>query len=194
MMTPLPPEKAKLTGSQIGSGFAASVQALGVGVAIGTAIAGILKGSADDTVRRENSDIKRYDSIRAQAKGGDLEGARKRLAGSAKDDMVRWEGLGGKLDMGGAFLGSMFSGGANPLDEAKANAARRKLAQTELETAIANTSENSAGAMLSLKKAFDEGVKVEIEVTDGKVTGTKLKKGSSAGAAPSVNKRKAGQQ
>ena len=189
-MVPPSETKMKMTGQQIGGGIASSVAALGVGVAIGTAIAGVLREAADKTVNRENKDIKRYDSIRKQIAEGDYTGARKRLVGSAKDDMVKWEGLEGKLKMGGAFLGSMFTGGASPLDEAKANKARRQTTAAELATAMANESAKSADMMVELKKVFEKGIKVDVSGSSGggvEPRGPKSKPKPTPGAAPKAD-------
>jgi hypothetical protein len=189
-MVPPSETKMKMTGQQIGGGIASSVAALGVGVAVGTAIAGVLQDAADKTVNRENKDIKRYDSIRKQIAEGDYTGARKRLDGSAKDDMVKWEGLEGKLKMGGAFLGSMFTGGASPLDEAKANKARRQTTAAELATAMANESAKSADMMIELKKVFEKGIKVDVGGISGggvEPRGPKSKPKPTPGAAPKAD-------
>jgi len=166
-MVPPDSNKMKITGSQIAGGFANSVAALGVGVAIGTAAAKAMQGAADESTDRQNKDIERYDKMRGMIDKGNYTGARKALLGSEKYESERFEGLGGKMSMGAAFIGALFTGGDNPLEEARANTSRKQITAAELATAMANESSKSADMMVALKKAFEKGVKIDTSDSGG---------------------------
>jgi hypothetical protein len=99
---------------------------------------------------------------------------------AGKYEAERFEGLGGKVEMGAGFLGSLFTGGDSPLDEARQNAARRKLLASEIATAEATSS----------------AIKLEIQLTgdaaDKATIGPIKAKG--APVAPSVSRGKTGSQ
>lgn len=193
-MTPPSAEKMKPAGIGMAAGFSGAIQAAGIGVAIGMAASEAMQRAADETVTRQNQDLARYEAARKMIDKGDYAGAEKFLRNAPQYEAGRYEGLGGKMEMGGAFLGSVFTGGANPLEEAQANTKRRQLVATEIATAFTNASTKSSEMMLALKKTFEDGVKLEIEVTDGKVTGAKTKSKKGAPSAPSVPVSKAGSQ
>lgn len=183
----MPETKAKLTGTQIAGGIMSGVQALGVGVAIGTSISDVLYRAADDMQSRINNDIRRWDALRAgtdeaaKTSGGTAKQAA-RIKRALQYSQDQYSGVGGKIDMGLGFLSAAFTGGDNPLDQLRQNSQSAKTAITELVNARKN-----------------QEVKVTVELT-GSASGSATVKGvetngSKTGpSAPSVNKSKAGRQ
>jgi hypothetical protein len=125
-MVPPDSNKMKMTGSQIAGGFANAVAAAGVGIAIGTAAAIAMQAGADKTQEVSNQLIKKLDKLGfdiANVSGPPktaeeaLKAVRlhKRVMGAAKYEAERYSGVGGKIDLGQALLGTIF-GGENPLE------------------------------------------------------------------------------
>ncbi len=189
MMTPPPPPAMKAAGFTAAQGFSAGVQALGVGVAIGTAISDILNNTANDLRNRNNADVARMDDIRFQAANArtpaERAAAARKIASSAAYEKDQWSGLGGKMSKGGDFLAALLPGSnvQNPLEMARQNAAARGAASADL---IRNMNK-------------PQEVKVTLEV-NGTAADTVMVKdvtttGSKSGpTAPKVNKSKTGSQ
>jgi|GEM_PF-5916594 hypothetical protein len=144
----VPPDSTKmgLTGQQIGTGFAGAVAALGVGVAIGTAISGVLQSAADDLINRENKSRKAYDKIRADAANlGDINtpqkmtGARKiieRTVDTTAYEAEKLMGVEGTIKSLVGTLSALFTGGDDPFTVFKNNVARQTMVFDELNKSV----------------------------------------------------------
>lgn len=178
------PQKMRMSGQQIAGGFASGVQALGVGAAIGTAISGMIEEAGNNVIRRaiNAENILSGRGLGREIAGLDLstpEGVSKARAmqGKLKGAAVSAQ-QGSQLTLGNVWSSAMSiaSGGESTFE----SSANQITAISQLTRALT-------------ENVKDQSMKVEIEVTDGKVSGTKVKPGK-GNAAPSVNRSRTGKQ